>query len=381
MKREELGALARVAGFHPIEGGAVVHDTVHAKLFALNVPAALAWLGLRHGLDDKAIAGDLSAHLAIDENLAADWVRQAMSSFDEIAAPGAEATNVAFAPLALVPADAPGTDYDFLGHIVRIDAPPDIVVLLDSLLGSLRRARRAGQSPAMAVSIRPLEQGDFHIISSAVPEATLRRDELAAHVEAMMLTQLVPHVPHLLAFHAALSSFGGRTVLLPGPSGVGKTTLSTVLATRGWRYTSDEMAMLSREGRWGGLPFPPCIKSTNYDRIGQILPGLAAVPEHERFGRRVKFAPVPSNRIDAAVATVVFPSYDASAATQLLPLESFEGLGLLLRHCIFAPPGLGDGGMDCLVGWHQHVRYFALRFADPVEAAQLLEEHIAGLGS
>jgi hypothetical protein len=46
----------------------------------------------------------------------------------------------------------------------------------------------------------------------------------------------------LLWFHAGSAGFGDHGVLIVGPKGTGKTTLSLSLAARGWAFLGDEMA-------------------------------------------------------------------------------------------------------------------------------------------
>jgi hypothetical protein len=72
--------------------------------------------------------------------------------------------------------------------------------------------------------------------------------------------------------HAAWVAHGGRSVLLAGPHGAGKTTLGAALSLRhGWRLLSDDMVLLSH----GGLrPF---------ERPVRIKPGgLRVLPEARR---------------------------------------------------------------------------------------------------
>lgn len=55
-------------------------------------------------------------------------------------------------------------------------------------------------------------------------------------------------IRHVATVHAACVSFEGRSVLLAGASGVGKTSLAYACARRGWVYTSDDASRILRRG-------------------------------------------------------------------------------------------------------------------------------------
>jgi hypothetical protein len=52
-----------------------------------------------------------------------------------------------------------------------------------------------------------------------------------------------------LVFHASAVANANGVILLAGDSGVGKSTLLTVLVQRGWQYLADELAVIKLDGR------------------------------------------------------------------------------------------------------------------------------------
>ncbi len=73
---------------------------------------------------------------------------------------------------------------------------------------------------------------------------------------------LVEHAPPGWILHAAAVEHAGRTLVLAGPSGAGKTTLTLALVARGWRMSSDEIVHLDRDVIVRGLARPIHAQST-----------------------------------------------------------------------------------------------------------------------
>jgi hypothetical protein len=68
---------------------------------------------------------------------------------------------------------------------------------------------------------------------------------LQYHLDALVVRTLQGHA----LVHAGVVLVGESLVLLPGPSGSGKSSLVAHLVARGARYYSDELAILDAEGR------------------------------------------------------------------------------------------------------------------------------------
>lgn len=96
--------------------------------------------------------------------------------------------------------------------------------------------------------------------------------------------------------------------------------------------------------------------------------------EHVRFGRRVKFLPLPVADLTIPLKTVIFPKFAAGSPTRMEPLDPAEGLGKLLGQCVYVPPGFEDEDVLRLIDWHRGVEYRSLVLGDAQEAASLLRE-------
>ena len=368
----DLRPLIADMSFHSIDGGAVIYDPSAKRLFALNAAAAMIWQAVKAGNGRLSIRMELASAFNLVDDEAENWIERALSSFGGTFPQDASAAALPDLPEFPKPAlTAVGTNYAVLGQNVTIAAPGDALALIDTMIGSFKQGQTGRDRAALSIAIEAVN-GEFAISSDGDPRAVVAPEKLVAEVERRIVQDLVPRVPHFLAFHAALLQSREGGVLFPAPSGSGKTTLSATLAREGWGYLSDEMALLERSLTWQGLPFPPCIKAENYALIEAGQPGLRDAVEHDRFGRRVKFLPLTPRTGSIAVSTVVFPEYRADAVNTLEPLAAFDGLQRFLTQCVYVPFGFTDEDVSRLLQWHDQTAYYTLRFSSAHAAVQIL---------
>lgn len=121
--------------------------------------------------------------------------------------------------------------------------------------------------------------------------------------------------PHALFVHAGAVSMNGRALLLPGASGVGKTTLVQALLHAGASYLSDDYAVLDIEGRVWSYAKPLAVRTPN----GRRTIGAAAL------GAPIAHGP-------CVAALVVETHYRAGATMALAAHGRAAGLLALLRN-------------------------------------------------
>ena len=187
-------------------------------------------------------------------------------------------------------------------------------------------------------------------------------------------------------FHAAAIGKPGGVILMPGFSGVGKSTLTAYLAARGWLYGGDDIIGLSRpaggDRRYVVLPF--CSSISVKEGAVAILkdgyPGLADLPEVSYDTKRARFPAVPHcrhmgpNLGPRRISAIVFPRFDANARTCLTPLSTRETLlalaGIGYRTGERMDETLLAGMFDFLDG----TPAYRLAFADISQAEAVLEQ-------
>jgi hypothetical protein len=95
------------------------------------------------------------------------------------------------------------------------------------------------------VELTPTDDG-WRAVTRGQTRSVIGEDSAVSAASAAVNHLVVSRTP-LLAFHAAVVSRDGVTMVVPGGSGAGKTTLTVALLQRGWSYVSDEALALDWE--------------------------------------------------------------------------------------------------------------------------------------
>ncbi len=110
-------------------------------------------------------------------------------------------------------------------------------------------------SPVGTISITESDAG--YVLTSS-DQVVYRRDQLDILLDMLrdeVHLRFMKARPDLLWLHAAVVEKNGEALLISGPSGQGKSTLSTRLCERGWRILSDDIAPTSMDADIV-FPFP-----------------------------------------------------------------------------------------------------------------------------
>ena len=143
---------------------------------------------------------------------------------------------------------------DLYGDYPRLspDALPDVTIALKSQ----RRGPARSAVRVFANGLAPYQ---------AVP----RRWMLPA-MEATINWFVWGQVARVLLLHAAVVARDGRALILSGPSGAGKSTLCTALVARGFRFLTDEIAMVRpQDGQLDPHPRPISLKNASHRHDGE----------------------------------------------------------------------------------------------------------------
>lgn len=130
-----------------------------------------------------------------------------------------------------------------------------------------------------------------------------------------------------LMIHAAVVERNGLAAILPAPPGSGKSTLCAALVNRGWRLLSDELALFRPEdGLLVPVPRPVSLKNRSIDVVrGYVADAVLSAPVSNTTKGTVAHLKAPAASVARAhemarPAWIVFPKYEAGAATSLEPI-------------------------------------------------------------
>jgi len=208
-------------------------------------------------------------------------------------------------------------------------------------------------------------------------------DHLVPMVKSWMRQTAINRYHYFMAIHAGVVGHGGRCLVLPGASGRGKTTLTAALSRGGFRYHSDEFALLEeRTLRVRPVPLSLTVKPGAVDPLVPYYPEIERLPAHVREdGQIVRYLspaadPTEWERSDP-VGWVVFPLYARDAATALRPVSKPEALRRLLRECLVLPERLDRVGVEQLVTWIREVECYELPMSSLGAAILLLQQLVS----
>ena len=173
-------------------------------------------------------------------------------------------------------------------------------------------------------------------------EACIAEEEKTAGARAILLQEMTVRCDAdreaRVILHAGACGNASDCVILAGATHAGKSTLCAALMARGFYCYSDDSAVLDRQFKILGMPFPLTLRKRSWPVIDSHLPSFTHLaPIHRSLGCSVRFLPsnLPANSSPAVTpAALVFVDYRAGASTTVQRLKPFEAL-LALRQCGF----------------------------------------------
>lgn len=169
--------------------------------------------------------------------------------------------------------------FDLLGFQAEVASnSASFQTTLDRLQAEFRTAS-LGEPDA---EYEAIESNDGRLWELTFQEQELERfDDLldaVSHVEWHLCGQAIERRQDLLHVHGAALAGPQASVLLPGSSGIGKTTFALALALRGLRLLSDDVVFLHTDS-WRPVPFPRSFH-VHDDALPRLAPlGLRYAPE------------------------------------------------------------------------------------------------------
>lgn len=185
--------------------------------------------------------------------------------------------------------------------------------------------------------------------------------------------------------HAAALGCDAGAIILPGVSGMGKSTLTAYLAHNGWRYGGDDIIGLSRSVSPAGgvdvLPFcsSVSVKEGSLQVLAPFYPELEELPLVHYETKVARFPNVPiANQMIAdsgtrLVRAIVFPAYAETAHTSLTPLSTEEALLSLVGVGFRAGETADPARFDSMFSFLETTPKYRLDFSSLNEAQQELE--------
>lgn len=331
------------------------------QLFSLNTTAAFIWCLLEDGLAPEQIADRLNATFGLGRAEALKCLTHVLQQWGDLGLldEGGNGSGTACAP----------ATYALLDTHFRLQAgSPDLLEMLVPLLAPLRLSAPAADAIMLQLSATP---GGFEMrLAERVIETCHLRRQLVPMVKTGLIQLALERSRDFCAIHAAAVGLGDRTLLLPGASGQGKSTLAAALVGAGMPLLGDDTIVLARDGLLARpAPFAICLKSGSWPILRGMFPDIDRLPIHHRLdGKLVRYLTPPDHALwldadwRAPVAWIVFPCRAPGEAAELAPLPRPEALRRLLTECFPLDGGLDAAKVARLVDWMRGIACYELRY-------------------
>ena len=159
--------------------------------------------------------------------------------------------------------------------LIRLEASqPELERPIEDLYGDYPRLS-PDTLPDVTIALRPQKRGPARsgvrvFANGLAPYQAVPRRWMLPAMEATINWFVWGQVARVLLLHAAVVARDGRALILSGPSGAGKSTLCTALVARGFRFLTDEIAMVRpQDGQLDPHPRPISLKNDSHRHDGE----------------------------------------------------------------------------------------------------------------
>ena len=379
----------------------IVFSETDQRLISLNAAAASVFLDLQRGAPVSKLSDLLvSKGLAQPEN-GQEWVTLALDALGSqglleeegpaqaLPATQPEENRLLALRVSKMPPYRAGTDmiekrYRLLQTraLIRFEHPAQ-VRLVDAVIGHL--ACEDTSAPTVVLEIQALSSAEGRHLRSRIYRdgqainSVPKLSELAPFVKSALWQTAVNTYDFRFYIHAGVVGIGETCILLPAAAGSGKSSLTTALTHGGYRYYSDEVALIERASfKVPPMPLAICTKSTGWDVMRRYYPDLLTLPTHRRDdGKEVRYIPPPPHvdkQSPVSVSHIIFPRYEPGASTELRPVARSQALRRLMDECLAARERLDRANVGDLIQWIAGIDCYALVFSSLDEAVALVKK-------
>ena len=266
------------------------------------------------------------------------------------------------------PAQDDVTAVAFLDHTVHVGSDnPSFCNALHNLFERMQVI--PSDEPLATLSLNGSGHDAQLFLNGAVVGQNLERKKLIRNLYREVVRQFIFVYPQLVWLHAASAASEYGAIVLPGPWGVGKTTLALELYDRGWSFLSDDVTPLNPQARTV-VPFPatPQVRGGSERRLTRNELGGLEKSAFQIDAERVA-------NIAQPVSMIVFPRFQEERETALGPLPAARAVSTLLENSLSFPKNT-DETIQQMCTMVEATPTYRLSYGDPGNAAEaLIEEH------
>lgn len=190
-----------------------------------------------------------------------------------------------------------------------------------------------------------------------------------------MLIALYQSQPYLITMHAATIEYNDNLFIFPAVSGSGKTTLTAALMNNDFTVYSDELSVISREGKAITLPFSLNIKEGSWHILEKMYPILKQTPYHIRFDeQKVKFLqPTKLVHKSKQPTHLIFSNYKKDASTKVEELSACDAMSRIKEAGYQLDKPLTEKDFEKILNYLLVLPKFSIEYSSLSEAIEAIK--------
>ncbi len=182
----------------------------------------------------------------------------------------------------------------------------------------------------------------------------------------------------LAMIHAMAVAYGEKAVVMPAPSGYGKSTLTAALLKEGFSYLGDDLVPIQR----GTHQITPLftslrIRKGSWPILDAHYPELKELPVYNSRVRYVRYLN-PSQYIKTKarlpVTALVFPRYQSGQSVTLKPISATESLQRLIKNHVWLGNHLENDRVSEFLTWLRGLPSFSFDYCELEPAVQKIQD-------
>jgi hypothetical protein len=238
-----------------------------------------------------------------------------------------------------------------------------------------------GARPQCRLELRHVGDNEFALIEDG--HERLRMRETGALLGALyqaVIERIHSGIAWLALMHGGSVARGGKGLLLPAPSGNGKSTLIAYLVSQGFQYVADDLLAVATDGKVLPWPMPLSLKPGSWEPLAPYCPYLPDLPLGRAKGKDVRlFVPAAESCAAGPVrpAAVVFPRFASGATAALEQIGLFDAIARLLSDRIWLGYPITEERMKAFLAWFEGIPSYVLTYGRLQDAYPWIEKAMA----
>jgi hypothetical protein len=250
----------------------------------------------------------------------------------------------------------------FGGQSVLLEYPADWGAELRLLFGW---SAGSHSEPHAHFTLTEDQDGRFELREDGRPALhAIEREDVPTRISEFVTHRLAKNIGTGVALHGGVVGWHGCSILVPGNSGSGKSSLVAWFVEAGFDFLTDELAVLAPDGvLLSGFPRALMLRADADAVVGQLSPlrYLRNLQSGTRLMLRPDSPASPHENLPCRL--MIFPSFLRGAALKLEPIRPVDAAMRLMTFNTNAG-NLADGGLAAITRLVRRVPAIALHYGD-----------------